>query len=72
MRAGKARWPVKRDTALFLLGFGGLIYEAFLWEGPTRYEWVIVWAGCCGAPIPLRRDEGRRTADADDDSHADA
>lgn len=68
MRAGKFRWPVTRDTALFLLGFGGLIYEAFLWGGDTRYQWVVVWTALCGAPIPLRRDEGRR-ADADE-THA--
>lgn len=64
------RWPIGRKTALFLLGFGGLIHEAFIWDGPPRYEWIVVFSGLCGLPVPMSRDEAR--ADVADEAPADA
>lgn len=62
------RWPtVTRDTVLFVVGLGGIINEAFIRAEPTRPELLVLFAGMVGLPVALRRDEGRRAADAVDD-----
>lgn len=63
------KWPsITRDTVLFFVGLGGIIHEAFIRTGDTRPEFLMLFAAMVGLPVALRRDEGRRTADADDDA----
>jgi hypothetical protein len=63
------KWPtVTRDTVLFTVGLGGIANEAFVRTGATRPELLVLFAGMVGLPVALRRDEGRRAVDADDDA----
>jgi hypothetical protein len=65
----KWRWPsVTRDTVLFVVGLGLIIHEAFIRTGPTRPEFLMLFAAMVGLPVAIRRDEGRR-ADAANDDH---
>jgi hypothetical protein len=67
MRAWK--WPtITRDSVLFAFGLGGIVNEAFVRSEPTRPELLVLFAGMVGLPVALRRDEGRRAVDADDDA----
>jgi hypothetical protein len=63
------KWPhITRDTVLFMTGLGGIINEAFVRSEPTRPELLVLFAGMVGLPVALRRDEGRRSVDVDDDA----
>lgn len=60
------RWPnIKRDTILFTFGLVGLAHEAYIHTGPTRHEWIMVFAGMCGLPLALYRDEKRQPPKGD-------
>lgn len=63
------KWPhITRDTVLFVTGLGGIVHEAFIRTGDTRPEFLMLFAAMTGLPVALRRDEGRRPVDADDDA----
>jgi hypothetical protein len=48
-------WPFIRDVALFLVGIGGVAWETI--HGPADPSLLVLFAGCLGLPIMLRRDE---------------
>jgi hypothetical protein len=62
------KWPtITRDLVLFVFGLGGIANEAFIRTGPTRPEFLMLFAAMCGLPLALRKDEKRA---ADDPSPA--
>ena len=58
LRAGVAAW---RDTILFMVGLGLIIYEAVARTGPERWGLLVLYAGMVGLPLVLHGDE--RAAD---------
>lgn len=51
-------WPtIKRDTILFTFGLCGIFHEAFIHTGPSRPEFIMLFAGMCGLPLALAKDE---------------
>jgi hypothetical protein len=63
------KWPtITRDGVLFAFGLGGIVNEAIIRSEPTRPELLVLFAGMVGLPVALRRDEGRRAIDVDDDA----
>lgn len=46
----------------FMVALGLLIYEAVVREGPTRWEFLVVYCGMMGLSIANRADDLRRMA----------
>lgn len=56
-------WPVvTRDSVLFVFGLAGIFHEAYIHTGETRHEFIMLFAGMCGLPLALRKDERKPDA----------
>jgi hypothetical protein len=50
-----AIWRLTRDMILFLVGVGGVIYEA-IWAHPVNQPILVIFAAMMGLPAFLRVD----------------
>ena len=50
---------ITRDTILFIVGLGGIVYETFS-GGPEKPTLIVAFVGMLGLPLFIRTDEQRR------------
>lgn len=58
---GVKKWYYKitRDTIIFVTGLGGIINEAFIFDGSPREALLLLFGAMVGLPAFLRVDEQR-------------
>lgn len=47
-------------TILFVAGLGLMIWEATVYDGPTRWHFIVAYFGMMNLPLPLLADDLRR------------
>lgn len=62
-------WRLSRDSALFLLGFGGVLHETLV-ANVERPSLLILFGACLGLPAFLSADRRARSSSEDSEPPA--